>query len=115
VRLAKDAKLQGTRAARGIAFQDRSACIGWQIVSGKVLKIEKLSSLSWKRPMNKNINLKLRFRIWTDSRGQDLLEYALIAGFLVVAAGAIMPGVASSISKVFSKVSSAMSAASSQS
>jgi len=38
-----------------------------------------------------------------------------MAGFVAVSAGAIMPGVASSISKIFSKISSVMSAASSQS
>ena len=43
-----------------------------------------------------------------DTRGQDLIEYALMAGFVAVAAGAIMPGVASSINIVFSKVNSIM-------
>ena len=43
-----------------------------------------------------------------DTRGQDLIEYALMAGFVAVAAGAIMPGVASSINVVFSKVNSIM-------
>jgi Flp pilus assembly pilin Flp len=38
-----------------------------------------------------------------------------MAGFVAVAAGAIMPGVATSISKIFSKVSSVMSSASTQS
>jgi Flp pilus assembly pilin Flp len=47
-------------------------------------------------------------RIWKDRRGQDLIEYALMAGFVAVAAGAIMPGVASSINIVFSKVNSIM-------
>jgi pilus assembly protein Flp/PilA len=61
------------------------------------------------------INLMWKLRIWTDENGQDLIEYALMAGFVAVAAGAIMPGVASSISKIFSKVSSVMSAASTQS
>jgi pilus assembly protein Flp/PilA len=41
--------------------------------------------------------------------GQDLIEYALMAGFVAVAAGALMPGVSSSISTVFSKVGSVMS------
>jgi pilus assembly protein Flp/PilA len=50
-------------------------------------------------------------RIWKDTEGQDLIEYALMAGFVAVAAGALMPGVASSISTVFSKVSSVMTAA----
>jgi len=42
-------------------------------------------------------------------QGQDLIEYALMAGFVAVAAGALMPTVASSISTVFSKISSVMS------
>jgi pilus assembly protein Flp/PilA len=54
-------------------------------------------------------------RAWRDRRGQDLIEYALMAGFVAVAAGAIMPGVASSISTIFSQISSVMSAASTQS
>jgi pilus assembly protein Flp/PilA len=47
-------------------------------------------------------------RIWKDTKGQDLIEYALMAGFVAVAAGAIMPGVASSISGIFTKVNSVM-------
>ena len=43
--------------------------------------------------------------------GQDLIEYALMAGFVAVAAGAIMPGVATSISQIFSKVASVLSQA----
>jgi len=54
-------------------------------------------------------------RAWRDRRGQDLIEYALMAGFVAVAAGAIMPNVASSISIIFSQISSVMSAASTQS
>jgi pilus assembly protein Flp/PilA len=57
------------------------------------------------------INLIWKLRIWTDTNGQDLIEYALMAGFVAIAAGAIMPGVSSSISKIFSKVSSVMTAA----
>jgi len=52
-------------------------------------------------------------RIWFDRAGQDLIEYALMAGFVAVAAGAIMPTVSSSISRIFSKVSSVMTAAAS--
>jgi pilus assembly protein Flp/PilA len=59
-------------------------------------------------------NLVLRLKIWKDTRGQDLIEYALMAGFVAVAAGAIMPGVATSISTIFSKISSVMSNAASQ-
>ena len=60
-------------------------------------------------------NLVLKLRVWKDTRGQDLIEYALMAGFVAVAAGAIMPGVATKISTIFSKVSSVMTAASTQS
>jgi pilus assembly protein Flp/PilA len=59
-------------------------------------------------------NLFLKLRILKDTRGQDLIEYALMAGFVAVAAGAVMPGVASSISTIFSKVASALAVASTQ-
>lgn len=59
-------------------------------------------------------NLILRLKIWKDTRGQDLIEYALMAGFVAVAAGAIMPGVATSISIIFSQVASVMSNAATQ-
>ena len=59
--------------------------------------------------------IALTLRIWKDTRGQDLIEYALMAGFVAVAAGAIMPGVATSISTIFSTVASVMSNASNQS
>lgn len=60
----------------------------------------------------KNIILKLR--VLTDTQGQDLIEYALMAGFVAVAAGAVMPGIADSISTIFSKVSSALNVAATQ-
>ena len=50
------------------------------------------------------VRLVMGLRVWRDTRGQDLIEYALMAGFVAVAAGAIMPGVASSINDIFSKV-----------
>lgn len=54
------------------------------------------------------MNLVWKLRIWKDTKGQDLIEYALMAGFVAVAAGAIMPGVSTSISTIFSKISSVM-------
>ena len=50
-------------------------------------------------------------RLNQDVNGQDLIEYALMAGFVAVAAGALMPSVAGSISTVFSKISSVMTEA----
>jgi Flp pilus assembly pilin Flp len=84
----------------------------WDIIA---VWAEKVPARTGNRRMKKIINLIWKLRIWTDNHGQDLIEYALMAGFVAVAAGSIMPGVASSISKIFSKVSSVMSAASTQS
>jgi Flp pilus assembly pilin Flp len=56
----------------------------------------------------------LRRGILKDAQGQDLIEYALMAGFVAVSAGAIMPGVAVKISTIFSKVSSVVSVAGSE-
>jgi pilus assembly protein Flp/PilA len=63
----------------------------------------------------KEVNKRLlKLQVWKDTHGQDLIEYALMAGFVAVAAGAIMPGVSKSISTIFSKIASVMSAASTQ-
>ena len=59
-------------------------------------------------------NLILKLQLLKDTRGQDLIEYALMAGFVAVAAGAIMPGVATVISTIFSKVASVLAVASAQ-
>ncbi len=45
---------------------------------------------------------------WRDEQGQDLIEYALMAGFVAVAAGAVMPSVSTSISTIFSKIGSVL-------
>lgn len=60
------------------------------------------------------IGSRLR-RFAVETQGQDLIEYALMAGFVAVAAAAIMPNVASSISTIFSQVISVMSSAASAS
>jgi pilus assembly protein Flp/PilA len=47
-----------------------------------------------------------------DVRGQDLIEYALMAGFVAVAAGAIFPTtLLPGISTIFSKIGSTLAAA----
>ena len=56
-------------------------------------------------------NLILKLRCLKNTHGQDLIEYALMAGFVAVAAGAVMPNIADSISAIFSKVSSALNVA----
>ena len=64
--------------------------------------------------MKKLNTLILKLRILKDTRGQDLIEYALMAGFVAVAAGAIVPGVAASIKTIFDKVNTVLSESASQ-
>ena len=45
-------------------------------------------------------------RFWHDTQGQDLVEYALAAGMVAVAAVAAMPALTTSVSTVFSKIAS---------
>ena len=59
------------------------------------------------------VKIAYRLRLWKDTKGQDLIEYALMAGFLAVAAGAVMPGVAANVNTIFSKVNSQLTAAAS--
>ncbi len=54
------------------------------------------------------LNTVCRLKIWKDTRGQEFVEYALIAAFLVAASGAISPAVASNVGNVFSKVTSSL-------
>ena len=56
------------------------------------------------------LRLKALFR---DKTGQDLVEYALLAGFIAVAAGALLPGISTSISTIFSKMASVLTNAAS--
>ena len=57
-------------------------------------------------------NLMLRAAtLLRDRKGQDLVEFALLCGFVAVAAGAIMPFVSTSISTIFSKVASVVNLA----
>jgi len=46
-------------------------------------------------------------RLWKDCRGQDMIEYALMAGtIVVVVAGFLPPTIMPSVSKIFSTVAS---------
>lgn len=48
----------------------------------------------------------------TETQGQDLVEYALMAAFVAVAAGAIFPTtIAPNISQIFSRISSTLNLA----
>jgi pilus assembly protein Flp/PilA len=54
--------------------------------------MKKLNTLIWK------------LRIYKDTRGQDLIEYALMVGFIAVAAGAVIPGVVTSMRNIFNTI-----------
>jgi len=48
----------------------------------------------------------IQARLWKDTQGQDLVEYALTAGLVAVAAVAAMPSLTTTIDNVFSKIGS---------
>jgi pilus assembly protein Flp/PilA len=47
---------------------------------------------------------------WKETEGQDLVEYALAAGLVAVAAVAVMPTLSTVVSNVFSKIGSIVNA-----
>lgn len=64
--------------------------------------------------MKRVTDIVWKLRIWKDTRGQDLIEYALMAGFVAVAAGAVMPNVATQITTIFNKVKDQLTNAAAQ-
>ncbi len=47
---------------------------------------------------------------WNDTQGQDLVEYALAAGMVAVAAVAAMPALSATVNQVFNKIGSIITA-----
>lgn len=60
--------------------------------------------------MNWLRNRILKLKVWTDCNGQDLVEYALAAGMVAVAAVAAMPALSATVNNVFSKIGSIVTA-----
>lgn len=56
--------------------------------------------------LNRIYKTIVRLRIWTDQHGQDMVEYALLAGFITVTVGAGYPPISDDISAIFSKLGS---------
>ena len=50
-------------------------------------------------------------RIWKDTKGQDMIEYALMAGFLAVAAAVFMPTFTTAIAGVFTRIGTTLAGA----
>ena len=61
--------------------------------------------------MHHLIHMLSQLRFWKDTHGQDLIEYALMAGFVAVAAGAVLPNISTSVTSIFTQVQSSLSAA----
>jgi pilus assembly protein Flp/PilA len=60
--------------------------------------------------MNWLRNRILKLKVWKDCNGQDLVEYALCAGMVAVAAVAAMPALSATVNNVFSKIGSIVTA-----
>ena len=57
------------------------------------------------------MNRLRKLRIWSDRKGQDLVEYALVAGMVVAAGVAAMPQLSGTVNHVFSKIASTIQSA----
>jgi len=55
-------------------------------------------------------NRILQLQVWKDTSGQDLVEYALAAGLVAVAAVAAMPQLSGTVNNVFTKIGSIVNA-----
>ena len=100
--------LEGTRASAG--FQLRTTA--FTVDPERTLQIEWKLATSMKRleGLAKKFCGCIR-ELALDAQGQDLIEYALMAGFVAVAAAASMPNINTTLSTVFSKVSSVITVA----
>jgi pilus assembly protein Flp/PilA len=54
--------------------------------------------------MNWLRNRVLQIAVWKDTSGQDLVEYALAAGMVAVAAVACMPSLSTTVNNVFTRI-----------
>jgi pilus assembly protein Flp/PilA len=57
-----------------------------------------------KKQMNWLNNRVLQLQVWKDTNGQDLVEYALAAGMVAVAAVACMPSLSTTVNNVFTRI-----------
>ena len=62
--------------------------------------------------MAKALSCIIQLKIWTDTRGQDMLEYGCFMAASVLLYAAFSPSVASGVLNVFTKISSNLATAS---
>ena len=60
--------------------------------------------------MKRLVNQIRKADFWKDCQGQDLVEYALMAGMVAVAAVAAMPALSGTVNTVFTKIGSIITA-----
>ena len=58
--------------------------------------------------MTRITNLVLKLKVWKDTKGQDLIEYALVAALVGLGAVAAMKGLSNSIGNTFNSVGSSL-------
>lgn len=54
--------------------------------------------------MRKMCHSVVSLQIWSDQHGQDLIDYAMIAGFIAVVSGMFLPNVSQDVSRVYSEL-----------
>ena len=52
-----------------------------------------------------------RLAIWRNTRGQDFVEYALLAGLVAVASGLFLPGISESMCEIYTRLESRLEVA----
>ena len=72
------------------------------MISTAPKRITLTTTLIEEKKMNKLYSFILTLA--DDERAQDMVEYSLLAGFIAVAAGAVLPTISASISTIFSKM-----------
>ncbi len=48
---------------------------------------------------------------WSDTQGQDMIEYSLMAGLVCVGAVAVVPNLSTTVNSVFTKIGSMVNSA----
>ena len=61
--------------------------------------------------MSRILGTIIRIRILRDERGQDLVEYALLAGLAAVASGLFVPDMSASMTTIYSRLASKLAQA----
>jgi len=56
--------------------------------------------------MNWISKIAYKLRQWSEDSGQDLVEYALLAGLVAVASGLFVPSITASMDTIYSRLAS---------